>query len=46
MQPSKLNCGGPYDIGTYNLMVVVAENGDDGDYNDSILELSRHTSKA
>ncbi|TDC79694.1 fucose-binding lectin II [Streptomyces hainanensis] len=46
MQPSKLNSGGPYDIGEYHIMVVVAENGDDADYNDSILEFSWHTPKA
>ncbi|MFD7450022.1 fucose-binding lectin II [Kitasatospora sp. NPDC059827] len=40
---SKLNSGGPYDIGNYHLMVVVAENGDDADYNDAILELSWFT---
>lgn len=42
--PSKgLNSGGPYEIGNYNLMVVVAENGDDNDYNDAILEFSWYT---
>ncbi|MFE7529366.1 fucose-binding lectin II [Kitasatospora sp. NPDC057542] len=39
-KPSKLNSGGPYDIGSYHMMVIVAENGDDTDYNDTILELS------
>ncbi|MFB7616475.1 fucose-binding lectin II [Kitasatospora sp. NPDC056181] len=42
-KPSKLNFGGPYDIGNYHLLVVVAENGDDTDYNDTILEFSWHT---
>ncbi|KAL7911021.1 hypothetical protein GGI35DRAFT_478411 [Trichoderma velutinum] len=43
--PSKLNAGGPYDIGTYNLLVVVAENGDDSGYNDLILEITWYTPK-
>ncbi|MFJ7277595.1 fucose-binding lectin II [Kitasatospora sp. NPDC098663] len=42
-QPSKLNSGGPYEIGRYNMLVVVAENGDDSDYNDTILEFSWNT---
>ncbi|MFF3788037.1 fucose-binding lectin II [Streptomyces sp. NPDC001933] len=41
--PSKLNAGGPYEIGNYNILVVVAENGDDSDYNDTILEFSWYT---
>ncbi|WP_049650879.1 fucose-binding lectin II [Kitasatospora sp. MY 5-36] len=44
-KPSKLNSGGPYTIGAYNLAVVVAENGDDADYNDTVLEFSWHTPK-
>lgn len=44
-KPSKLNYGGPYAIGSYNMLVIVAENGDDSDYNDSILEFSWYTSK-
>lgn len=36
----QLKFGGPYTIGHYNLLVIVAENGDDNDYNDSILEFS------
>lgn len=44
-QPSRLNSGGPYQIGSYNLMVIVAENGDDSDYNDAILEFSWYTPK-
>lgn len=42
-RPSTLNSGGPYEIGTYNLLVVAAENGDDTDHNDTILEFSWHT---
>ncbi|GAB2699114.1 fucose-binding lectin II [Kitasatospora kifunensis] len=45
VKPSKLNSGGPYQIGAYNLMVIVAENGDDADYNDAILEFSWYTPK-
>ncbi|MFF3005041.1 fucose-binding lectin II [Kitasatospora sp. NPDC057940] len=45
LKPSRLNSGGPYDIGAYNLMVIVAENGDDADYNDTILEFSWYTPK-
>ncbi|WP_275462243.1 fucose-binding lectin II [Streptomyces noursei] len=37
------NAGGPYDIGNYHILVLVAENGDDADYNDTILEFSWHT---
>lgn len=44
-KPSKLNSGGPYAIGNYNLLVLVAENGDDSDFNDSILEFSWNTPK-
>ncbi|MFF2074763.1 fucose-binding lectin II [Kitasatospora sp. NPDC058162] len=43
---SRLNSGGPYDIGNYHLLVVVAENGDDADFNDAILELSWYTPKS
>ncbi|WP_437727570.1 fucose-binding lectin II [Sorangium sp. So ce861] len=39
----QLKSGGPYTIGSYNLLVIVAENGDDSDYNDSVLELSWST---
>ncbi|MFF7452978.1 fucose-binding lectin II [Kitasatospora sp. NPDC008115] len=45
-KPSRLNSGGPYEIGTYNLLVIVAENGDDADYNDAILEFSWYTPRA
>ncbi|MGW3182916.1 fucose-binding lectin II [Kitasatospora sp. NPDC001119] len=44
-KPSRLNSGGPYEIGAYNLMVLVAENGDDADYNDTVLEFSWYTPK-
>ncbi|WP_438003876.1 fucose-binding lectin II [Sorangium sp. So ce321] len=40
-----LKSGGPYAVGNYNLLVVVAENGDDSDYNDSIVEFSWITPK-
>ncbi|WP_437596595.1 fucose-binding lectin II [Sorangium sp. So ce590] len=43
LKSRQLKSGGPYVIGNYNLMVIVAENGDDGDYNDSILEFSWNT---
>ncbi|MER7585543.1 fucose-binding lectin II [Kitasatospora sp. NPDC097691] len=43
--PSRLNSGGPYAIGNYNILVVVAENGDDADYNDTVLEFSWFTPK-
>ncbi|WP_331772745.1 fucose-binding lectin II (plasmid) [Embleya sp. NBC_00888] len=45
-KPSSLNSGGPYAIGSYNLLVIVAENGDDSDYNDAILEFGWYTPKA
>jgi hypothetical protein len=35
-----LNSGGPYAIGAYRTMVIVAENGDDADYNDAIVEIN------
>ncbi|WP_405188772.1 fucose-binding lectin II [Streptomyces anulatus] len=40
LKPSKLNCGGPYDIGNFHMVLVVAENGDDEDFNDTVLEFS------
>ncbi|MFG2825625.1 fucose-binding lectin II [Kitasatospora sp. NPDC048365] len=43
LKPSKLNSGGPFEVGSLNLLVVVAENGDDTDYNDTILEFSWYT---
>ncbi|OAA34127.1 Calcium-mediated lectin [Metarhizium rileyi] len=42
---SKLNSGGPYDIGSYKLLVVVAENGDDADYNDAVFEISGYSKR-
>lgn len=35
---SQLTSGGPYDIGKLQLVVVVAENGDDADYNDAVVQ--------
>lgn len=32
--------GGPYSIGVFNTAIIVAENGDDADYNDTILEFT------
>lgn len=43
LKSHQLKSGGPYTIGNYSLMVIVAENGDDSDYNDSILEFSWNT---
>ena len=43
---SKLNTGGPYTIGAYNQLLVVAENGDDTDYNDAIIEFSWTTPRS
>jgi hypothetical protein len=40
---SGLKSGGPYTIGNYNILAIVAENGDDADYNDCILEFSWRT---
>jgi len=45
IKTSKLNKGGPYIIKSYNVLIIVAENGDDSDYNDSILEFSWYTPK-
>lgn len=42
-KPSSLKSGGPYEIGKYNLLIAVAENGDDSDYNDTVLEFSWYT---
>ncbi|MEU2253872.1 fucose-binding lectin II [Nocardia xishanensis] len=36
--------GGPYAIGSYHLLVLVAENGNDADYNDAIVEFSWYAS--
>jgi hypothetical protein len=43
LKSRQLKSGGPYTIGDYNLLVIVAENGDDSDYNDSVFELSWNT---
>ncbi|WP_437964866.1 fucose-binding lectin II [Sorangium sp. So ce260] len=43
LKSRQLKSGGPYTVGNYNIMVIVAENGDDSDYNDGILELSWST---
>ncbi|WP_437808040.1 fucose-binding lectin II [Sorangium sp. So ce1078] len=43
LKSRQLKSGGPYTIGSYNVMAIVAENGDDSDYNDGILELSWST---
>ncbi|XXY47530.1 fucose-binding lectin II [Sorangium sp. So ce269] len=43
LQSTQLKSGGPYTIGSYNLLVIVAENGDDSDYNDSVVEFSWST---
>ena len=43
LKSHQLKSGGPYTIGSYNLLVIVAENGDDSDFNDSILEFSWST---
>lgn len=39
---SKLRYGGPYEIGRFRMLVLVAENGDDSDYNDVVVEFSGH----
>ncbi|KAM0702202.1 hypothetical protein Q7P35_011112 [Cladosporium inversicolor] len=36
----KLKSGGPYDIGRVQLLVVVAENGDDADFNDAVVQIT------
>ena len=40
---SQLSQGGPYVIGSTNMIVVVAENGDDMDFNDCVLQFSWRT---
>lgn len=37
---STLRMGGPYEIGTLNMFVVVAETGDDSDFNDVVINLN------
>jgi len=38
-KPSELQHGGPWDIGVMKLLMVVAENGDDKDFNDTVLQV-------
>jgi hypothetical protein len=38
-KPSELQHGGPWDIGTMQLLMVLAENGDDEDFNDVVLQV-------
>jgi hypothetical protein len=38
-KPSELQHGGPFEIGTYKMLMVVAENGDDDDFNDVVLQI-------
>lgn len=42
-KPSTLQKGGPYAVGRLNILFVVAENGDDADYNDCTLQFSWHS---
>jgi hypothetical protein len=37
---SSLRTGGPYSIGSSNFLIVVAESGDDSDYNDIVVQFS------
>ena len=39
MKPSELHQGGPWDIGVMKLLMVLAENGDDEDFNDVVLQI-------
>eukprot|EP00026_Physarum_polycephalum_P020667 Phypoly_transcript_23403.p1 GENE.Phypoly_transcript_23403~~Phypoly_transcript_23403.p1 ORF type:complete len:123 (+),score=15.64 Phypoly_transcript_23403:144-512(+) len=41
--PSMLQSGGPYVINEYHALIVVAENGDDSDFNDAILQFEWRT---
>jgi hypothetical protein len=38
-QPSALQCSGPISLGSSVLMMVVAEDGDDEDFNDVVLQI-------
>lgn len=38
LKPSALNSGGPHVIGRQNILIIVAENGDDADYNDTVVQ--------
>jgi hypothetical protein len=40
LSKSALRTGGPYSIGSTNFLIVVAENGDDADYNDVVVQFS------
>jgi Fucose-binding lectin II (PA-IIL) len=40
---SALRSGGPYAVGSLNMIVIVAENGDDTDYNDCVLQFNWRT---
>lgn len=37
---AQLRTGGPYEIGALNMFIVVAEAGDDSDFNDVVITLS------
>ena len=37
-RPSSLRSGGPYAIGKSNFLIIVAENGDDSDFNDVVVQ--------
>lgn len=37
---SQITSGGPYTIGETQLVIIVAENGDDADFNDAIVQLT------
>jgi hypothetical protein len=40
LKPSaKLTSGGPYAFGSYRMMLIAAENGDDEDDNDAVVEI-------
>ncbi|KAK5989667.1 hypothetical protein PT974_07922 [Cladobotryum mycophilum] len=39
-KPSKLSKGGPYAIGGHNILTIVGENGDDQDYDDTVIQFS------
>ena len=38
-QASRLNVGGPYEIGPMQIAIIVAENGDDADFNDAVVQV-------
>ncbi len=37
---SRVEAGGPYQMGNTNFLAVLAENGDDSDYNDAIVNFT------